>query len=346
MSEGLYKYTFHDSIVPQVITDTEGALVEANEAFWEFLKWDFAPVCLDHAIVNGPSMEEVLTNVLRHNRWEVQSYINLGDNSKAWVHIHFSGIRVEDEVKYLYAQVLNINKQKQLANDLEKKQGEVDQFASIAAHDLREPVVTLIGFATLLQSRCSDQLDPNGQRWLTDVISSAKSIECKIDDLLAFSRAGKETPMAVFSLGSAVEEAKRSVVRLIKNTGAKIHLQNSPQILGDRSMIAQVFQNLFSNSIKYKRDDVTPEISINATPHGDSMWCIEVADNGLGFDMQFKDQVFRVFQRLYTIDQYPGTGMGLTITKKIIKRHGGEIWPESEPGNGTKFYFTLPATQK
>lgn len=105
-------------------------------------------------------------------------------------------------------------------------------------------------------------------------------------------------------------------------------------------MVAQVFQNLFSNALKYRRG--TPEITIRATLQV-NQWLVEVSDNGLGFNMEFKDRIFRVFQRLYTLEEYPGTGIGLAIAKKIVEKHGGKIWPESTPGVGTTFYLTLPA---
>jgi light-regulated signal transduction histidine kinase (bacteriophytochrome) len=150
-------------------------------------------------------------------------------------------------------------------------------------------------------------------------------------------------PVGIFPLGTAVEEARRSLVHKISESGAILHIADGlPVIQGDRSMLAQVFQNLFSNSIKYRKKDVTPEVWIESQPHNNDFCLIVVKDNGIGFDMRYKDRVFGVFQRLYTVEQYPGTGIGLAIVKKIVERHEGEIWVQSKPDEGTAFYFTLP----
>lgn len=225
---------------------------------------------------------------------------------------------------------------KQLEEDLE-------QFAYLASHDLREPLTGLAGFATLLQSRCADQLTDDCKHFLRQIIDGTKRMEDKLEDLLAFSRVGRAMPTGSFPLGAAVEEARRALVRHIAETNAVIDIEGElPIIDGDRSMIAQVFQNLFSNSLKYRHKDEPPHVLVGAEPHDENNWRIKVRDNGIGFDMRYKDRVFGIFQRLYTIEEYPGTGIGLAIARKIVERHGGTIWARSEPDQGATFYFTLP----
>lgn len=227
-------------------------------------------------------------------------------------------------------------------DDLER---DIDQLTHIASHDLREPLMGLMGFATLLKKRCADQLNPECQHFLEQIIDGTKRMEMKLEDLLTFSRAGQIAPSKPFPLGAAVEEARRALVRSVASTGAIILIEGElPIVSGDRSMIAQVFQNLFSNSLKYQKRGEPPIIEIKAEPHEEG-WLVSVQDNGIGFDLRHQDRIFGVFQRLYTVDQYPGTGIGLAIAKRIVERHGGRIWPWSEPDEGAIFYFTLPKTR-
>lgn len=229
---------------------------------------------------------------------------------------------------------------------LEDANEAMEQYVYIASHDLREPLIGVAGFATLLQKRYGDKLDDQGRHFLTEIVRGCKSMEQKIDDLLELSRAGRGTPNGPFPLGAAVEQARRSLVGSIGKSGAVITFDNLPLVRGDRSQIAQVFQNLFSNSIKYQAKDATPNITVTAETYAEdpTCWVITVKDNGIGFDMAHADRIFGVFQRLYTVDQYPGTGIGLAIVKKIIDKHGGKIWVLSQPGIGTTFYFTLAKT--
>lgn len=230
--------------------------------------------------------------------------------------------------------------------NVEQLEEDVGQFAYIVSHDLREPLMGLAGFATLLQKRCGDKLTPECRHFLDQIINGTKRMDAKLNDLLAFSRAGRTKPTGSFPLGAAVEEAKRSLVRRIAETEATIEVKGElPVVRGDRSMVAQVFQNLFSNSLKYRRKDVLPQVTVEAQVHEDGLWKVAVRDNGIGFDMRHQDRVFGVFQRLYTVEEYPGTGIGLAIARKIVERHGGRIWTWSEPNAGAIFYFTLPPAQ-
>lgn len=230
-----------------------------------------------------------------------------------------------------------------LIEQLKDAKEDLEQFAYIASHDLREPLIGIAGYATLLKKRYSGHLDDDGRRFLEGIIEASKRMEAKIDDLLAFSRAGQGAPHRDFPLGAAIDEAKRSLVGRIKHTGARIVLKGKiPTARGDRSMIAQVFQNLFGNSIKYRGQGVEPIIEVQVRSHSDTHWLIVVKDNGIGFDIEHRERIFKVFQRLYTVEQYSGTGIGLALAKKIVERHDGEIWAESEAGKGSTFYFSLP----
>jgi len=228
------------------------------------------------------------------------------------------------------------------ADQLMEANESLEQFVHVASHDLREPLTGVAGFATLLRKRYGDELDDSGQHFLSEIIAGTKRMEQKIDDLLLLSRAGRGSPNGPFPLGSAVEEARRSLVGSFKQSGAALQTGELPMVHGDRSMIAQVFQNLFSNSIKYHPEGVKPIIEVESQPDSDSeMVHVTVTDNGIGFCMDHADRIFGIFQRLYTIEQYPGTGIGLAIAKKIVEKHGGRIWASSEPSKGATFHFTL-----
>lgn len=222
-------------------------------------------------------------------------------------------------------------------------ENEVDQLAYVVSHDLREPLTAIAGFATLFKRRYEDTLDEQGKRFIEQIIDGTRRMEQKVDDLLDFSRAGRLTSCQKFPLGAAIEEAKKNLVACIQRTDADIQvIGEMPEVWGSRSLIAQVFQNLFSNSIKYRGID-KPHIEVKAERSSEHRhWLISVRDYGIGFDMQYKDRIFAIFQRLYTVEQYPGTGIGLAIAKRIVERHHGTIWVESEPDKGATFFFTLP----
>lgn len=234
----------------------------------------------------------------------------------------------------------DLERQKEL---LEAANESLEQFVYVASHDLREPLVGVAGYASLLKRRYADKLDATGQNYIEKIMASCKQMETKIDDLLELSRAGRETPNGAFPLGAAVDQAKRSLVGPIAQTSAEINYQDLPVVRGDRGQISQVFQNLFSNSMKYRKKEAIPVIEVSAQTYEEdpSRWLIAVKDNGLGFEMGQAERIFGVFQRLYSFEEYPGTGIGLAIVKKIIDRHGGQVWAEAQPNCGSTFFFTL-----
>lgn len=338
---------FQGSCLPQAIVTVEGVILEANGSFQSLLRCPFylPGRNLNEFVVGtrqetGAAWKEVIGH-LRANEGCLTKRLQYQrrDGTRIWVDLYFSRVREQDSSNLL-VQVVDVTKQQMMAEALEQRRMDAEHFAHVVSHDLREPLPGIAGYATLLQRRTP--LDAQGQKWVNDILEGVAKLEQRLEDLVAFSRASKGTLNGTFSLGAAVEEAERSLVRSIKESGAVIQLQNSPMLKGDRSMIASVLQNLLSNSIKYRKEDTTPKVTISAEPQGD-MYLIRVSDNGLGFDMQFRDKVFELFQRLYTVKTYPGTGIGLAIAKKIVDRHGGRIWVESKPGEGSVFYLTLPA---
>lgn len=228
---------------------------------------------------------------------------------------------------------------------LEEANVSLEQFVYIASHDLREPLIGVAGYATLLQKRYGTSLDETAHRFIEGITQGTRNMEAKIDDLLALSRVNRGNQMGSFPLGTAIDAAKRSLVGPLSTCAVEFKLPGvTPLLKGDRGQVTQVFQNLFSNSIKYRSPDkpVTIEISTKPDPQNPHMLIVSVTDNGIGFDPKHAERIFGVFQRLYTIQQYPGTGIGLAIVKKIVERHNGKVWATSQPGQGSTFSFTLP----
>lgn len=272
------------------------------------------------------------------------------------VHVHIEANLIRDAVSnplevmgFLFDLTQNIQQKKDLERQkelLEAANESLEQFVYVASHDLREPLVGVAGYASLLQRRYADKLDAIGAGYIEKIMAACKQMETKIDDLLELSRAGRGTPSGTFPLGAAVEQAKRSLVGPIAQTQAEVVYKDLPLVRGDRGQIAQVFQNLFSNSMKYHKKEATPVIQVAAQTFEEdpSRWLISVKDNGLGFEMSQAERIFGVFQRLYSFEEYPGTGIGLAIVRKIIDRHDGQVWAEARPNCGSTFFFTLAKT--
>jgi signal transduction histidine kinase len=225
---------------------------------------------------------------------------------------------------------------------LRKSNHDLEQFAYVASHDLQEPLRMVSSFLQLLQRRYEGQLDSDADQFIDYAVDGAKRMKMLINDLLEYSRIttkGKE-----FKYVNMEEPLQNALINLrlsIEENNAKVIPINSlPTIYGDYSQMTQLFQNLIGNAIKY-RSNKSPQIYISAANNDDN-WLFSVKDNGLGIDPKQADNIFKIFSRLHAINDYEGTGIGLAITKKIIERHNGQIWVESEPGNGSTFYFTIP----
>lgn len=224
--------------------------------------------------------------------------------------------------------------------DLTRANEELQQFAYVASHDLQEPLRTITSFTQLLETRYKGQLDEDADEFMDYIVASARRMTDLINGLLALGRLRKSgQATAPVSFDDLLVEAQVSLQASIRESGAEIHSDPLPSLVVDRTQFAQVLQNLISNAIKYRRDD-TPRIDIRARREVSS-WVFSVTDNGRGFEQQFADRIFGLFQRLHP-QEARGTGMGLSITKRILERHGGRIWAESKQGIGTTFYFTLP----
>jgi PAS domain S-box-containing protein len=219
---------------------------------------------------------------------------------------------------------------------------ELQQFAYIASHDLQEPLRTMSIFAQLLAKRYKGQLDHDADQFIHYVVESADRMERLIHDLLDFSRVDARGTdyFARTSCDEALNDAIRNLHSLIEENSAVVTLGTLPVVLADPVQLTRLFQNLLVNSIRYRSDD-PPRIHVAAEPR-DGQWLFSVKDNGIGIEPQYAEKVFGIFKCLHSRDKYPGSGMGLAICRKIVTRHDGRIWVESDLGKGATFYFTLP----
>jgi light-regulated signal transduction histidine kinase (bacteriophytochrome) len=197
-------------------------------------------------------------------------------------------------------------------------------------------------YVQLIEKRYKGKLDENADLYIYYAVDGATRMQALINDLLAFSRvATKGKPLERTDSQKVINDVLKSLRMAIEEKHAKITIGPMPEVMADPIQLGQVFQNLISNAIKFnKGDDVS--VSISAEPEG-PMWRFTVSDNGIGIEPQYFDRIFVIFQRLHGKDEYPGTGIGLAIAKKIVERHGGEIQVESKPGEGSTFFFTIPA---
>ena len=227
--------------------------------------------------------------------------------------------------------------------ELARSNQELEQFASIASHDLREPMRKVQSFAELLVEGYGDRLDGNAEKYLNYIINGATRMQIMIQDLLTYSRLGRnEIALKPTNLDKVLKQVIEDLSIAIEENNAQIFWQKLPTVLANTSEMIQLFQNLISNGIKF-HSQAAPIININAQLQGDK-WLISFQDNGIGINPKFAERIFVLFQRLHSRNKYPGTGIGLAVCRKIIEHHGGEIWLESEVGKGTTFYFTLPTT--
>ncbi len=254
---------------------------------------------------------------------------------------------IEGGETFVLSAISDITQRKELQDDLRqsnealtKSNIELQQFAYVASHDLQTPLRGIAGFAEILRSKYQGQLDETADRYMDKIVAASMRMQTLINDLLVFSRVeSSSAPLSSVDLNDTLADAKELLQAEITATGAAVTSDELPVVNGDASQLAQLLQNLIGNGLKYRGDN-TPEIHISAQRSGD-LWTVAIRDNGIGIDKKHYDQIFEIFKRLHTQREYAGTGIGLAVCKRIVLRHGGRIWLESEPGKGTTFLFTL-----
>jgi PAS domain S-box-containing protein len=230
--------------------------------------------------------------------------------------------------------------------ELQRSNAELEQFAYVASHDLREPLRMVASYTELLADRYRGRLDERADKYINYAVDGAKRMQQLVDDLLAYSRVGTQgKPLRPVDAGVVARRVVEAMQAAIVDSGAEVRCADLPQVIADEAQLGQVFQNLISNALKFRADDRVPRVRIAAAAQGD-MWIFSVEDNGIGIETQYSERIFQMFQRLHERGKYEGSGIGLAIAKKIVERHGGEIWLASEPGRGTTFHFSMPASER
>ncbi|HNB24493.1 MAG TPA: PAS domain S-box protein, partial [Candidatus Melainabacteria bacterium] len=234
---------------------------------------------------------------------------------------------------------------KKFSRDLERSNNELKQFAFAAAHDLQEPLRAMANYSDLLTGRYAAMLDERAVKYINRIAESSERMQALIQDLLHYSRVDTHgKPFAEVDLQEVFLSATKNLRIAIEESGAVVVADKLPKIQADRSQMLLLFQNLIGNAIKYRRQE-TPQISVHSKLEN-GMLTLDFKDNGIGMEEEHFERIFVIFQRLHTRDEYPGTGMGLAICKRIVDRHDGAIWVESKPAVGSDFFVRLPTVQK
>ena len=229
-------------------------------------------------------------------------------------------------------------------HELQRSNAELEQFAYVASHDLQEPLRKVASFCQLIEKRYADRLDDRGRQYIDYAVDGAKRMQALINDLLTFSRVGRTTErFRPVDLGEVADTALRSLAQVIEDTGAAVTVGPLPTINGDPTLLAAVLQNLIGNAIKFRGDE-PPRIEVGSERQGD-MWVVRVTDNGIGIPDEYAERIFVIFQRLHAREEYEGTGIGLSLCRKIVEFHGGRIGVDKGRASGTAVSFTLPAAQ-
>jgi light-regulated signal transduction histidine kinase (bacteriophytochrome) len=226
-------------------------------------------------------------------------------------------------------------------DELKRSNDDLQQFAYVASHDLQEPLRAISGFVQLLQNAYMGKLDEQADKWIGRTVDGVERMQTLIRDLLTFSRIdSRAQPFRAIPLREAFDDAVEILTPSIADLDAQVTCDEMPTVAGDPSQMVQLLQNLIGNGIKY-HDGQAPCVHLSAEKNGRE-WVLAVRDNGIGIDPKHHERIFEIFHRLHTKREYPGTGIGLAVCRRIVQRHGGRIWVESARGTGTTFYFTVP----
>lgn len=344
-----------------VAVDKDGTVIYSNSAINELVGADCVDVPADQwpshfgiyltdGITVCPPEQSPLTRAIAgDDTADVQLLIrNKVNQSKSieqrWCSIEIAPLWSEsgDELAGGVLLVRDISDEKMLSDEVARSNAALQQFATVAAHDLQEPLRSIAGFSEMLAKYQGDDLDEKSTRCLVKIASGIQRMQALINDLLNYSRIQtKPQELNSIDCNKIIRICIKSLDASITETGAQIVFDNLPTIMADGSQLSQLFQNLIGNALKFSVEGRSPSIRISAKRLG-LFWLFSVSDNGIGIAPEFVKRIFGVFQRLHNAAAYPGTGIGLAICQRIVDRHGGKIWAESEPGVGTTFNFTIP----
>ncbi len=344
------------------ITDKKGVITYVNKKFCAISKYSTEELIgKTHKVINSgfhskEFFAEMWEKILAGKVWEGEIRNRAKDGTFYWVNTtivpffdesgapeRFVSVRYEISERVLAQEQLKVH-----AKKLEVSNRELQDFASIAAHDLQEPLRKIQAFSDRLVIKSAATLEPQSRDYLDRILSSAQRMQTLINDLLTYSRVTtKAQPSVRVDLNSIIAQVVADLEVRIELCHGKVHWQDLPTVVADPTQMRQLFQNLLSNALKFHRSDVPPIVQITAQkvflpqfPRG--AYQIKVADNGIGFDQKYLDRIFTIFQRLHGRFEYEGTGIGLAVCRKIVDRHGGSLTAESKLELGSTFILTLP----
>jgi signal transduction histidine kinase/CheY-like chemotaxis protein len=305
------------------------------------------PPCPQCALRRATS--DSLHNGARHVGIEIWLPLSIGDQiQQRCLLVSTAPLRFNDSHSKTLICAQDITEFKRMEEALREKERELQRsnadlqaYAYTVSHDLQEPLRAIACYVGLFEKSCGPNLDESSREFISVMTQGAKRMKNLIDGLLQFSRVGQDDrPMTTVDCDAVLKEVLMSLFVGIEETGAQISIGSLPQVKAWEGRLNQLFQNLIGNALKYRKLDTAPEIRISAEQH-EGAWRFAVQDNGVGFDMQYAESIFGVFKRLHR-EEYEGAGIGLSVCKRIVERHGGRIWASSMPGDGSTFCFSLP----
>lgn len=300
----------------------------------------------DEEIKNGEPAYN-LKMAKEKGRYESEGYRKRKDGSTFWANVLFTALYDNAGVLRGFAKLTrDVTEHKKAEEELNKKSeelarsnAELEKFAYVASHDLQEPLRTITSYLQLLQNRYKDKLDKDANDFIAFATDGSTRMRNLIRSLLEYSRVNRVKLFEQVDCNVLLNEVVQNIGQVIKETNTVVQYEKLPIIKGDEVLLSELFQNLIGNAIKFANGK-PPAIKIDCKKREDH-YLFSVKDNGIGFEQKYDNKIFEIFQRLHSINQYAGTGMGLAICKKIVERHGGKIWAESALGKGSTFYFTI-----
>lgn len=362
-SEERFRAIFEQAAVGIAKTALSGQFMRVNPGFCQIVRYAESELLQKNwqAITHPDDIEadrEYVSSLLSGNiqTFSLEKRLLCKDEAVRWANVTVSAMRdAKGTPQYLICAIEDISQRKlvqellqasldtqtRYAQELTRSNAELEQFSYVASHDLQAPLSTIAGYAQLLEKRCHNQLDAQGNKFIRNIVNSCGRMQALIDDLLEYSRVGRsEKPFDVIDCNLVFEDACANLQLAIRQDRASVTRGDLPRVRGDSFQLLQLFQNLIGNAIKYRSSEA-PMVRVSASRQGDS-WVFSVQDNGIGIAEQYHPRIFQLFQRLHSQKQYSGTGIGLAICQRIVDRHGGRLWVESEPNRGSTFYFSIP----
>jgi PAS domain S-box-containing protein len=346
-----YQQTLLNAIpIPIATSDAQGVFIQCNNAF---LRW----VGLSVTDVLGRTCANILPPlVVERYRQNFEELLSKGGQTQ--FDVDWPDIKGNDRHAIVYRTahqgidgrgsavisiIVDVTAQKQIEDELKRSNAELEQFSYAISHDLQEPLRMVSSYLALVDRRYHDKLDKDGLEFIEFAVDGAKRMSGMIQGLLEYSRVNRKgQSFRPVDLAVATRDAMVNLALALSESGGSLDVHELPEVNGDPGQLMRLMQNLIGNALKYRSPERKPQVTISALRKGD-FWIVTVADNGIGIAPGDTDRLFKVFQRLHARAQYEGFGIGLAVCRRIVERHGGRIWVESEPDKGSRFIFSLPA---